>query len=540
MKGRKGKIAGIILSVFMLMQMIPGAAFASGLDLTWALEPTDEKKINVYGLYEVYTYGMGFCFQPSGSDKYGIMDKNGNVIIPAEYDKVNCFYADDYVQVEKDGKTGIINSKNEPVFEFGKYGYIEKVDENTFIAGKDGKFALVSTDGKPITDFIYESLDAKEGVCISAKKDGKYGVLDFKGNVILPIENDNWYTPWYGGKIFLTHRKKNYDNGCFVDSKGKILYDGFSIPNGSYVKEAVSLTFWNSVDNPDIYMDLEGNRLTEDPRCLSGYRIDRATNECYVIYKDGVGTGLADKNMNILLPAGYSDIMPILNKNGEYEIFYTRTRDEKISYVDSKGKEIDYLKPYTCVGITEDGFILVKDEYQNYGMLDRKGNIVIPTEYKNIVEMSKNLFVLETYTGKTGVAEFGNGKKVKDTFDGIILKIDSNEAKAFNQSVTIDAAPIVRNGRTMLPARFIAENLGETVSWDADTQTVTIGSGMHPLCITIGAPEAKVGPYPLKLDAPAFVENNRTYTPVRVIAEKLGANVFWDQETQTVKILRKK
>ena len=156
------------------------------------------------------------------------------------------------------------------------------------------------------------------------------------------------------------------------------------------------------------------------------------------------------------------------------------------------------------------------------------------------MEMSKNLFVLETYTGKTGVAEFGNGKKVKDTFDGIILKIDSNEAKAFNQSVTIDAAPIVRNGRTMLPARFIAENLGETVSWDADTQTVTIGSGMHPLCITIGAPEAKVGPYPLKLDAPAFVENNRTYTPVRVIAEKLGANVFWDQETQTVKILRKK
>ena len=80
----------------------------------------------------------------------------------------------------------------------------------------------------------------------------------------------------------------------------------------------------------------------------------------------------------------------------------------------------------------------------------------------------------------------------------------------------------------MLPARFVAENLGAKVLWDED---ITI-------LITIGADAAIVNGEEIKLDSPAFIENDRTYTPVRFIAEQLGTSVEWNEEAKTVTITK--
>ena len=102
----------------------------------------------------------------------------------------------------------------------------------------------------------------------------------------------------------------------------------------------------------------------------------------------------------------------------------------------------------------------------------------------------------------------------------------------------LDAAPIIRQSRTMLPVRFVAENLGAAVAWDGATSTATITSGTTEIKITIGAAAATVNGESKPLDAPAFIENSRTYLPVRFVAEALGATVAWDGAASTATITK--
>ena len=49
-----------------------------------------------------------------------------------------------------------------------------------------------------------------------------------------------------------------------------------------------------------------------------------------------------------------------------------------------------------------------------------------------------------------------------------IALIDSSDVK------TLDAPPIIQNGRTLVPLRFIMETFGATVDWEGETKTITI------------------------------------------------------------------
>ena len=97
----------------------------------------------------------------------------------------------------------------------------------------------------------------------------------------------------------------------------------------------------------------------------------------------------------------------------------------------------------------------------------------------------------------------------------------------------------------MLPARFVAESLGAVVEWNGDKQLVTIkGKNLKTnedvtILITIGAEYAVVNGENVKLDSPAFIENDRTYTPIRFISEHLGASVEWLENEQKVIITKK-
>lgn len=125
----------------------------------------------------------------------------------------------------------------------------------------------------------------------------------------------------------------------------------------------------------------------------------------------------------------------------------------------------------------------------------------------------------------------------KDSSDNsdnrIILTIGEKEAKVFGTTNLNDVAPKIVNDRTMLPVRFVAENLGAKVSWDEEKQLVTItGKQLKTdeditILIYIASDIAYVNGKEIKLDSPAFIDNDRTYTPVRFVAEELGADVEW-------------
>lgn len=120
----------------------------------------------------------------------------------------------------------------------------------------------------------------------------------------------------------------------------------------------------------------------------------------------------------------------------------------------------------------------------------------------------------------------------------IVLTIGKQDATVFGSVMTNDVAPIIRNDRTMLPARFVAEKLGATVDWYAPGQTVIITRDDVQIIITIGSIVASVNGEYIDLDSPAFIENDRTYTPVRFIVENLGATVDWNGETKQVTITK--
>lgn len=120
----------------------------------------------------------------------------------------------------------------------------------------------------------------------------------------------------------------------------------------------------------------------------------------------------------------------------------------------------------------------------------------------------------------------------------MILTIGKKEALVFGETKINDVAPKLVNDRTMLPIRFIAEALGAEVDWNGTERKVTIIKDDIKIIITITSDKAIVNEKTVILDSPAFIENDRTYLPLRFISENLGATVEWVENTQQVIITK--
>ncbi|MEW6388814.1 MAG: copper amine oxidase N-terminal domain-containing protein, partial [Thermodesulfobacteriota bacterium] len=103
--------------------------------------------------------------------------------------------------------------------------------------------------------------------------------------------------------------------------------------------------------------------------------------------------------------------------------------------------------------------------------------------------------------------------------------------------LSFDQPPVIVNDRTMVPLRAIFQALGAEVNWDGATQTVTATRGDTVIILVIGSPAAFKDGQAVTLDQPALLMGGRTMVPVRFVSEALGAEVNWDDATQTVTIL---
>lgn len=107
-----------------------------------------------------------------------------------------------------------------------------------------------------------------------------------------------------------------------------------------------------------------------------------------------------------------------------------------------------------------------------------------------------------------------------------------------NQKLEFDVQPQIIEGRTMLPLRAIFEALGLEVGWDQETRTITGISDSKTIILKVGDSNAFVDGVTKTIDVSPLIIDGRTLVPVRFIAENLGMNVVWDQEILTVKISR--
>ena len=124
---------------------------------------------------------------------------------------------------------------------------------------------------------------------------------------------------------------------------------------------------------------------------------------------------------------------------------------------------------------------------------------------------------------------------------GGMLNVNANG----DVSVTVDGEKVVfpdakpfidENGRTLIPVRFVTEDLGATVEWNAEDREVYITKDKANVLIRIGQERILVNGVTKTMDTKAIIRYDRTYVPIRYVAEGLGATVGWDAGTRTVVI----
>lgn len=105
-----------------------------------------------------------------------------------------------------------------------------------------------------------------------------------------------------------------------------------------------------------------------------------------------------------------------------------------------------------------------------------------------------------------------------------------------NGDAKFDTPPVIKEGRTLIPVRAISEGMGAEVEWNEEEKIVTITKGDKVIVFKLAENKVFVDEAEIVIDVPAKVMNNRTMVPLRFIAEQLGLNVEYDEETQTIVI----
>lgn len=125
---------------------------------------------------------------------------------------------------------------------------------------------------------------------------------------------------------------------------------------------------------------------------------------------------------------------------------------------------------------------------------------------------------------------FGDFTKIKDA---VCLYIDYPYGLSKTVRTPIDSTneavvPFIENSRTLVPVRFISEQLGAEVGYDAETRKVTIKKESNLIEMTIGSNVIYKNGEATEIDVPANIYNDRTFVPLRACAEALDKQVFWD------------
>lgn len=97
--------------------------------------------------------------------------------------------------------------------------------------------------------------------------------------------------------------------------------------------------------------------------------------------------------------------------------------------------------------------------------------------------------------------------------------------------------PEIINDRTFVPLRSIFEAMNAKVVWNQETQTVTAVKGSRTISLTLDSEKALLNGKKVQLDAPPVLYQGSTYVPLRFVGEALGANVIWEDATRTIQII---
>lgn len=114
------------------------------------------------------------------------------------------------------------------------------------------------------------------------------------------------------------------------------------------------------------------------------------------------------------------------------------------------------------------------------------------------------------------------------------LTIDQKVVQVNGAPQTVEQAPVIVAGNTLVPLRFVTEALGGTVEWNDAERKVTIIRGQQMMEFRIGQMDYLADGTRQSAEVPAEIRGQSTMVPLRVLTEYLGWKVTWDQNTRTV------
>lgn len=117
------------------------------------------------------------------------------------------------------------------------------------------------------------------------------------------------------------------------------------------------------------------------------------------------------------------------------------------------------------------------------------------------------------------------------------LTIDSKRAILQGAPVEIDVAPFATNGTTMLPLRFIAQDiLNAEVEWDNATNLVRVKRDAISITVDLTYGKVYYDGEPYAMPVQPMVKENRTLVPLRLISELMNCQVQYDSATKSITV----
>ncbi len=378
---RKKVLIIVIISILILLGISIFIIFSKRVDREY--EIITEKEYNYWLLKQ--------------DDRYGVINKYGDIILEPEYDQIDIPNRDKAIFVTyKDENKKVLNHKSEEIFE-GKdisaieiVDYNEEDDENLCDTSRlkyfeNNKYGMIDLDGNKITDPIYDeiiSLPGKYGE-YRVSKEEKYGVISNKGVELVKCKYDSIE----GDGYIDNNNSKNA--GYIVGKKtdNGIMYGYIDVKEKEIIKlENEKITRVTNLKNNELYLVITKNgrnAIYKDNKNKTDYiyrEINYSEEGDIFIVKKNKKYGVIGKDLKELLSPEYDELFV----SGMY---INATKDKNISVFELNGKKIENTEYIGLSKTSTDKFYIVMNEEYKYGILDMQRKQVFPCENDYIKEV---------------------------------------------------------------------------------------------------------------------------------------------------------
>jgi len=261
---------------------------------------------------------------------------------------------------------------------------------------------------------------------------------------------------------------------------------------------------------------------------------------------------LYDANLNLFKVKEFeSEVSSFLEtENGSYQVELNESEGKTVCYsadfenwsTQMPVTVYDYEKVYETAAqenatqLTKIGmWDLIYDKNTNTNRLLVDGiysiGLNIPFRLREFYEPGRFLFWEE---GDTLYIQDGNVRlsTPKQALYDEIEKVSKSPYIVLNDKVLVfDVPPVLEDDRMLVPMRFVFEQMGAEVEWDQATQTATVLQENDAVAFQINNRSATVNSQAQTMDVPARLINGKTMIPIRFLSENLGYTVEWDEET---------